>query len=74
MANPAYIPKSPQLRAEQVESWAFQSGSWNRSNDKAEITSHHSANLILEAVEEDEKPALLSAWARGYKNGKEAHV
>jgi hypothetical protein len=69
MAQAAFIPATVALRAEQVESWAFQAASWGSSDHKADITSHHSANLILEAVAEDEKPAITAAWAKGFRNG-----
>ena len=64
----SYVPAEPRLRAEQVESWAFQAGISHVSNTK--IAGHHSANYILEIVDEDEKPSILAAWDRGYKNGQ----
>jgi hypothetical protein len=68
MATIPHIPHSPKLRAEQVESWAFQAGHWSASN---EISGHYSAQAILDAVEDDEKPAILEAWKNGYKDGRD---
>lgn len=66
-----HIPHSPKLRAEQVESWAFQAGHWSASNKNSEISGHYSAQAILDAVEDDEKPAILEAWKNGYKDGRD---
>jgi len=64
----SYVPALPHLRAEQVESWAFQAGMSHGTN--TEITGHHSATFVLQTVDEDEKPSILAAWERGYKNGR----
>ena len=70
MTQKQYIPATPALRAEQVESWAFQAASWDYSNTRKEITSHFSAKGILNAVSEEEKAEILAAWDKGYKAGK----
>jgi len=66
-----HIPANPQLRAEQVASWAFQAADWSNNSKRSTIEGHYSANALLEAVAEEEKPALRAAWAEGYKQGKD---
>jgi len=69
MSTNIHIPATAELRAEQVMSWAFQSVSWGSGVADRGIDSHYSANALLEAVEDDEKPSLLAAWAEGCKQG-----
>jgi hypothetical protein len=70
MGTNLYIPHTAQLRAEQVESWACQSGDWGRTGPVRGIETHFSAKGILDAVDEDEKPAILAAWAKGFLAGR----
>lgn len=69
MTQLSYIPQTAKLRAEQVESWAHVAGYSSHDEKRSKISGHHSANAVFEAVSEEEKPAILAAWKRGYRNG-----
>jgi len=70
MEATTHIPATARLRAEQVESWAYQAATWNVTGTLKTIETHYSANAILQAVAPEEKADIQAAWDKGYKNGR----